>query len=123
MSKSIAEINDLVRSRAGFGPVIPEMNEVKYLCVMTGGVATLPLKAQLGILAKVRSFSEFNDDNDPHKEHDFSSLWFNGYHVYFKFSYYAQNSDGTMDDEHGSEDPSNLSLTFRVLTVMLSEEY
>jgi hypothetical protein len=65
----------------------------------------------------VRTFAEFNDDNDPHGEHDFGSFKLLGEKLFWKIDYY----DKTM--EYGSEDPSDQSKTTRVLTIMLAEEY
>ena len=63
------------------------------------------------------TFSDFDADNDPHKEHDFGSFTLAGRKFFFKLDYY----DLAM--EFGSEDPADPSKTTRVLTIMLAEEY
>jgi len=66
----------------------------------------------------VIAFDDFNADNDPHREHDFGSFELDGEKLFWKIDYYS-----TDDPDLGSEDPSDLTKTLRVLTVMLAEEY
>jgi hypothetical protein len=42
--------------------------------VITAGVEALPSDQRRAILARVRSFDAFTEDNDPHGEHDFGSV-------------------------------------------------
>jgi hypothetical protein len=76
---------------------------------------------QLGCLPKVlnavRSFSSFDENNDPHGEHDFGSLRMNDQTVFWKFDYYD------VDLQMASPDPADPTVTVRVLTIMLAEEY
>lgn len=65
----------------------------------------------------VTEFSEFTQDNDPHGEHDFGAFEFHGHRCFWKID--AYNQDYTM----GSDDPSDLTKTRRVLTIMLADEY
>ena len=65
----------------------------------------------------VREYSDFNPDNDPHGEHDFGAFEIGGEKLFWKIDYYSP------DLQHGSEDPSDLSVTLRVLTIMLASEY
>ena len=69
------------------------------------------------LMAAIKAFDDFNTDNDPHGEHDFASLTFAGTRIFWKIDLYDQNF------EFGSEEPSNLEKTQRVLTIMLPEEY
>lgn len=85
--------------------------------MMTVGVNTLPPDMTAAALQRMRTFCEFNEDNDPHGEHDFGSFQLAGRTFFWKIDYY----DKAM--EYGSEDPSNPEITTRVLTLMLSEEY
>ncbi|GJL59732.1 MAG: hypothetical protein NPIRA03_25890 [Nitrospirales bacterium] len=114
-SNTIAELNDRFRSRLHipqFGtPDIPG----KFL--LTRGVANLLPQDQIIILAEVREFNAFTEDNDPYGEHDFGSLDHNGQKIFWKIDYYAP------DMMHGSENPADPSQTVRVLTIMLAEEY
>ena len=65
----------------------------------------------------VTEFSQFAKDNDPHGEHDFGAFELHGHKCFWKIDAYNQNY--TM----GSDDPSDLTKTCRVLTIMLAEEY
>jgi Protein of unknown function (DUF3768) len=56
----VQEINDAFR-RSFIGGVV----------VVTAGFESLPAGRRGLILAKVRAFDQFNEDNDPHGEHDF----------------------------------------------------
>lgn len=65
----------------------------------------------------MRAFDNFDDANDPYHEHDFASLTSDGETFLFKFDYYAP------DMRHGSDDPSDIDKTRRVLTIMLASDY
>ena len=62
-------------------------------------------------------YADFTPDNDPYGEHDFGSLTVARHKAFFKIDYYDQNLD------FGSENPADASVTQRVLTIMLAEEY
>jgi hypothetical protein len=68
------------------------------------------------ILARIRAFDNFDEDNDPHGEHDFGLFEDGDVRVFWKIDYY----DPEM--ELMSSDPADPSVTTRVLTVMLTEE-
>ena len=69
------------------------------------------------ILDQVRWYDVFTPDNDPYGEHDFGSFRYAGETVFWKFDYY--DVDMTMH----SPDPSDPTVTTRVLTIMLADEY
>ena len=69
------------------------------------------------VIALVATFDGFDNDNDPHGEHDFGAFEFCGLKVFWKIDYY----DETM--LYGSPDPSNPAITTRMLTVFLASEY
>lgn len=77
------------------------------------------LGAEFVILATraVSSFDNFTPDNDPYGEHDFGSVNVAGQHLFWKIDYYDPSLC------YGSEDPADLAVTRRVLTVMLASEY
>ena len=85
--------------------------------VLTAGVAALSSMARSTVVQKVRDFTEFNPDNDPHHEHDFGSFDHDGRRLFWKIDYYSPDMQG------GSEDPSDPDETQRVLTIMFAEEY
>ena len=104
--RKIAMLNDAFRTTFLSGTV----------CV-TAGLHLLGDEFVKAALLAVREFSTFNEDNDPHGEHDFGTLEIEGRKLFWKIDYY----DPTMTA--GAEDPASASTTRRVLTVMLAEEY
>ena len=84
---------------------------------VTSGIANLPWHEQADILARVQTFNEFAEDNDPHGEHDFGLFAHHGRTIYWKIDYYD------LLLKNGSDDPSDPAATRRVLTVLLAEEY
>ena len=114
-SKIIAEQNDLFRQN--FGNPHSENQKIKGKYLVTQGITNLPLPEQFAITVKIREFNDFNENNDPFGEHDMASFKHNADTILWKIDYYDVNY------EYGSEDPSNLKKTRRVLTAMLSHEY
>jgi Protein of unknown function (DUF3768) len=84
--------------------------------VITAGVEALPSNQRRSILAKVRAFDAFTEDNDPHEEHDFGVVE-HGVRCLWKIDYYDREM------EMLSPDPADPSVTTRVLTIMLADEY
>lgn len=85
--------------------------------LLTPCVQELDDLQRTALLQAVRDFNQFDADNDPHHEHDFGSILFDGRTWFFKFDYYDESL------RVGSEDPSNVEKTRRVLTVMAASEY
>jgi hypothetical protein len=110
-TSSIRDLND--RLRKG-DPSVPGR-----MVVTTGVQALLAGSARKSsqLIDAIRSFDGFGEDNDPHGEHDFGALDFAGSRLFWKIDYYAPGL------EFGSEDPSDPQKTFRMLTIMLVEEY
>ena len=105
-AERIRELNDQFRRTYQGGTV-----------TMTSGINALPATVKSRILEKVRTFDAFSKKNDPHHEHDFGAFEEGGHKVFFKLDYY----DAEM--VYGSEDPTDPSMTTRVLTIMLASEY
>ncbi len=89
---------------------------------ITDGVKALGMEAVSAIREAVETFSNFDEGNDPHHEHDFGSFVYEGemcgsQKVFWKIDYFDRNM------EYGSEDPSDPAKTLRVLTIMLASEY
>ena len=97
MTNKISLLNDTFRTTFVGGKVM-----------MTAAVDALPVDVKANVLQRVRSFSEFDADNDPHHEHDFGI---------FKIDYYSPDMQG------GSEDPADPEKTTRVLTIMFASDY
>jgi hypothetical protein len=87
------------------------------MVMITAGVEAMPLDQRRSLLAKVRAFNDFMPDNDPHGEHDFGAIEDGDVRCFWKIDYYDRAT------EMGSPDPADRSVTTRVLTVMLAEEY
>ena len=87
------------------------------IAVMTPGVAALGQVAIDRIVKTIAVFDDFCHANDPYEEHDFGSFEANGQKIFFKIDYY----DKTLT--YRSPDPSDPSVTERVITIMLAEEY
>jgi Protein of unknown function (DUF3768) len=85
--------------------------------VITLGVAALGSAAVERIVKTIAVFDDFCHANDPHEEHDFGSFEADGTTIFFKIDYYDQNLS------MHSPDPTDASVTQRVITIMLAEEY
>ena len=75
------------------------------------------MQRQLTILSAIAAFDAFNPDNDPYGERDFGALTVEGERIFFKIDYLDRGLTGH------SPDPADATVTARVLTVMLAEEY
>ena len=69
------------------------------------------------ILNGVKTFNNFNENNDPYNEHDYGSFEYDGEKIMWKIDYYDR------DLHYYSNDPTDITKTIRVMTVMLAEEY
>jgi Protein of unknown function (DUF3768) len=85
--------------------------------VVTASFNSLSADRRHSVLGKIRSFDDFNEDNDPHGEHDFGLIEDGDVRYFWKIDYYDT------DMELMSPDPADSSVTTRVLTVMLWDEY
>ena len=118
-AERIAQLNDRLRARVGV-PVFEGLATAQLGTVMmTRGVMSLEPEAIIDAWMRVRSFDAFSEDNDPFGEHDFGAVTLDtGERLFWKMDYYA---DANCDA--GSEDPPDPAKSFRVLTIMLAEEY
>ena len=85
--------------------------------VMTPGVAALGQEAVHRLIQTISIFDDFCAANDPHNEHDFGVFEFEGVRVMFKIDYYDKGLC------FHSSDPADASVTERIITIMLAEEY
>jgi len=100
----IREMNDAFRKSLAGGKI-----------VMTRSIAD---HAQLEeILEMVKSYDAFSEDNDPHQEHDFGALEIQGDTIFWKIDLYDK------DLQYGSPDPTDPTVTTRVITLMMDYEY
>ena len=105
-TKLIRYLNDRFRSTFQGGQV-----------VLSRGIRALPKMDVAAIMLLVSTYDDFTAENDPYHEHDCAALEYNGKKILWKIDYYDK------DYEYASEDPSDISKTNRVLTVMLADEY
>ncbi|MEI7607310.1 MAG: DUF3768 domain-containing protein [Rhodospirillaceae bacterium] len=105
-AKKIAALNDALRKHGTGGRIM-----------MTAGIQSLGQAAVNEILAKIRAFDAFTKDNDPYGEHDFASLTVKNNKIFFKIDYYDRNL------QYASPDPADPTVTCRILTILLAEEY
>jgi hypothetical protein len=87
------------------------------MIVITPGIRAMGPEVVFDLLRAVAEFDDFSPNNDPYGEHDMGALTFRGRRVFWKIDAF----DLAM--EYASPDPSDPTLTKRVLTVMLAEEY
>ena len=120
INQRIQAKNDAFRKVVMFAP------QPDGKAVMTRGVAGLGSMVCAWIYKQIAEFDDFNEGNDPYGEHDFgsvsvavSNLMAAGepevHKVYWKIDYYED-----ADMEFGTEDKLDC---YRVLVIMLSEEY
>ena len=83
--------------------------------IITGGVQALDKVDK--VLRQVQVFEAFTPGNNPYGEHDFGAIKYQGQTIFWKIDYYD------LDLHMHSPDPSNETVTARVLTIMLAEEY
>ena len=102
----IRELNDQLRQNFAGGTA-----------VMTPGIAALGAEAVARIVKTVAVFDDFCHANDPHEEHDFGAFDADGHRVFFKIDYFDESLT------YHSLDPADPSVTKRVITIMLAEEY
>jgi len=85
--------------------------------VMTPGIAALGAEAVARIVKTIAVYDDFCHANDPYEEHDFGSFEADGRTIFFKIDYYDKSLTWH------SPDAADRSVTERVITIMLAEEY
>jgi len=113
----IAQHNDLFRTTCGL-PLSRQARAIPGQLMMTAGIAALPGEVQADLVMAVMGFDDFNEDNDPHREHDFGVINHAvAGRVFWKIDLYDTSL------QFYSPDPTDPAQTVRVLTLMLAEEY
>src|SRR5437870_2215949 len=102
----IRELNDQLRRNFADG-----------VAVITPGVAALGQEAVERIVKTIAVYDDFCHANDPHEEHDFGAFEADGHRIFFKIDYFDK------DLTYHSPDPADPSVTERVITIMLADEY
>ncbi len=105
-AQKIRDLNDALRRNGTGGRIM-----------LTAGVQALGQAAVNEILHKVRAFDAFSKDNDPWGEHDFASVMVGKNKIFWKIDAYDRNL------QYASPDPTDASVTIRVMTIMMADEY
>ena len=111
LAAQIAELNDAFR--AG-DPHIPGQR------VLTAGAVELLKRTETNADKVVKlaiDFNDFTEANGPQGDQDFGQFEFLGETWFWKIDTYDK------DYQMGSEGPADLTITNRVLTIMLAEEW
>ena len=90
----------------------PRQNLTTSTVLITTGVAALGSEAVARIVKTIAVYDDFCHANDPYEEHDFGSFEVEGHTIFFK-----------IDLGRHSPDAADSSVTERVITIMLAEEY
>lgn len=85
--------------------------------VLTQGIMSFGRETIDEIKTKIASFVAFDEDNDPHHEHDFGAFSYEGHKIFFKIDPFDLRLKALSPDQ---ADPK---CTHRVMTIMLAEEY
>lgn len=109
----IAAINDLARKQPW---------NVNCKTNLTPGVKTLERRDQMAIRKAVEDYDRFNAGNNGWNERDFGAfdhVCISGevHQIFWKIDYFEAGTD------YLSPDPTDITVTDRVLTLMLDEEY
>jgi hypothetical protein len=104
--EAIRALNDELRQNLTIGTAL-----------ITAGIAALGAEAVARIVRTIAVYDDFWHANDPHEEHDFGSFEVDGHRIFFKIDYFDKGLT------FHSSDPADPSITERVITIMLAEEY
>jgi Protein of unknown function (DUF3768) len=105
-TETIRALNDELRRNLTVGTAL-----------ITAGVAALGAEAVARIVKTIAVYDDFCHVNDPYAEHDFGSFEVDGQTIFFKIDYLDKAL------AFHSSDPADPSVTERVITIMLAEEY
>jgi hypothetical protein len=105
-TETIRALNDELRQNLTLGTAL-----------ITAGVAALGAEAVARIVKTIAVYDDFCHANDPYEEHDFGSFEVDEHRLFFKIDYLDKSRC------YQSPDPSDSSVTERVITIMLAEEY
>ena len=109
-------------------PTCKELNDIfrrdcmsvfqnKNKLVITNSIIAKGAEFAQACLDAVIEFEDFDEGNDPHDEHDMVFVTVRNENIIAKIDYYNNEMDA------GSEDSCDPSVTVRVMTIMLAEDY
>lgn len=102
----IRALNDQLRATGSGG-----------LTLVTRGVLEHGLVFAARARAAIAKDVAFSQSDDPYAEHDFGAVDVEGNRLFWKIDYYD------LARECGSPDPSDPTVTSRVMTIMMADEY
>ena len=102
----IRNLNDTLRQTFLGGKVIT-----------TEGFNGLPDAIRQKAMKAIQQYDGFTEANDPYGIHEFGTVRVEDQDIWFKIDAFDQNM------EYGSPNPADPSVTRRVLTILLSDEY
>ena len=105
-SVKIRDLNDNLRRSFSGGKIM-----------LTAGIDNLPQDIQASIFKAIQKFDDFSEDCDPYGTHEFGSVEVDSTKVWFKIDTYDLNL------EYHSPDAADPTVTKRVMTILLPEEY
>jgi len=111
-AEKIARLNDLLRQGD------TKIGEIR----IARTVKALPPEQQQKLLQLVRDFNSFEAGNDPYGERDFLTIKLDGESYFFKIDYFDKQA-WLENREVGSELPEDPDKTWRIATLMHSDEY
>ena len=109
----IAQDNDRFRAVAALGCPCDIPGQVFF----TPGVTEKGPEFLTLLCLTVAGFTDFNENNDPWGDHSFGAVEVCGTRVFWKIDLYDEKL------EFGTSNPLDLTVTRRVLTMMLPSEY
>jgi hypothetical protein len=105
-AERIAWLNDKLRKTSRGGQVM-----------VTRGVTALAGFDAVELMATLAAYDSFDEANDPHGERDFGGIDLWGAELLWKVDYFDHELT------NASPNPADESVTARVLTIMLADEY
>lgn len=112
-AEKIAALNDSYRKKV----CSPLRDQLGFTVVCTSGLNGFlsQTTGSFDFFSSIARFDDFNGDNDPHGEHDFGTIYWQGTKTFWKIDYFDSNLQMWCDPL----DPE----CRRVMTVMLASEY
>jgi hypothetical protein len=106
----IRALNDAFRRR------LPQPTQGCRL-IVTDGLGSLTIEQFADLLQAVSTYTDFDPGNDSYGEHDFGAIEQDGIKFFWKIDAFDQWM------QFGSPDAADPTVTTRLMTIMLAEEY
>lgn len=103
---TIRSINDELRTTGKGGQIF-----------ITTGIRFRGEAFIMAVNKALKTFNDFTPENDPYGDHDFGRMEVEGVPILWKIDYYDTEL------KYGSDNPADPSVSSRVLTMMLANEY